>query len=261
MRYQKIIQMIIITCFLLFPHLVTGNESSVQSLVPLVDYLIDMVDHHRNENFKPVPILAIGGCPGVGKTYLTKTLASILYENGIRCIILPLDHFNLSPEERKKIGTEWDIRHFKAPELQNVLFSIFSGKKLIEKPTCNQLTGEIGKELIDLNEIDLILFDGLYALCSEASLNFFDCCSAGVFVEADESDIYKWKWEREQKKVQPRTPEQFKSHMQALINEFQLRIAYSKANALFIIQKDSNHNYHIDYRPQDKLCEYVLKAA
>ena len=210
---------------------------------------------------KRFPLIAIGGCPGVGKTYLTKNLLIELQERGIHCIILPLDHFNLSPEERKKFGTEWDIRHFKAAELHNCMASIFSGEKYVRKPTCNQLTGEIGTEFLELNHIDLILFDGLYALCSKPPLNFFDYCFMGVFLEANESDIYSWKWEREQKKTQPRTPGQFVKHMEALLLEYHQNIEYSKKNAFFIIRKDTNHNYELEIQTPNILKISSLKAA
>jgi uridine kinase len=175
-------------------------------------------------------------------------MIGILREEGINCIALPLDHFNLSPTDRKKIGTEWDIRHFKPKELEECLLAIFSGEKIVCKPTCDQLTGEIGSEVLDLEGVDLILFDGLYALCSDPTLHFFDYCASGIFLEAEESDIRSWKWEREQRKAIPRTPEQFAKHMEALLTEYRENIEYSKKNASFIIEKDGMHGYILKVR-------------
>lgn len=168
-------------------------------------------------------------------------------------MILPLDHFNLSPKERKKIGTEWDIRHFKVEELHDCLTSIFLGSKYLQKPTCNQLTGEIGKETLELENVNLILFDGLYALCSIAPINFFDYCRMGIFLEADESDIYKWKWEREQKKNQPRAANEFEKHMEALLLEYHQNIEHSKENAFYIIRKDKDHQYTLEMAPNPEI--------
>lgn len=259
MHYKRLIYFLVLPFF--FLSYVSGLEARFESLRPIVNTLVDIAENHKQDSSKAVPIIAIGGCPGVGKTYLTKILLTELQESGVNCIVLPLDHFNLSPEERKKIGTEWDIRHFKARELYDCLASIFSGEKNIKKPTCNQLTGKIGAEVLDLNNIDLILFDGLYALCSKPPLNFFDYCLEGVFLEADESDIYKWKWEREQKKIQPRTPEQFAKHMKALFIEYHQNIEYSKENASFIIRKDSNHNYELEIQASENLKTSLLEAA
>lgn len=236
-------------------------KENLQPLAPLLEYLTQVAEDYKINSNHPVPIVGIGGCPGVGKTYLTQNLLLQLREKGISCTVIPLDHFNLSPQDRKKIGTEWDIRHFKATELHNCLTSIFSGEKHVKKPTCNQLTGEIGTEFIDLNNIDLILFDGLYALCSESPLHFFDYCFMGIFLEANESDIYSWKWEREQKKAQPRTQEQFVQHMEALLLEYHQNIEYSKKNAFYIIKKDSSHNYQLEIQDTNKLKPSVLKAA
>lgn len=249
MYYKQLIYFLILP-LIFISHRLHGSESKIEFLI---NSLIDIAEYHKQDRSKAVPLIAIGGCPGVGKTYLTKKLLLELEKNEVNCVMLPLDHFILSPEERKKIGTEWDIHHFNAAELHNCLASIFSGKKQIKKPTCNQLTGEIGLELLDLNNIDLILFDGLYALCSEPPLNFFDYCFKGIFLEANESDIYNWRWEREQKKMQPRTVQQFVKHMEVLLLDYHQHIKYSKKNAFYIIKKDTHHNYNLEIQDHNNL--------
>ncbi|GAB4233873.1 MAG: hypothetical protein Tsb0021_12950 [Chlamydiales bacterium] len=249
-------------CFfiVLLPQKIYSSQST-ETIEALILHLIQKADEHKQNPFQPIPVIAIGGCPGVGKTFFSNLVLNRLRENEIRCIVLPLDHFNLSPSERKKIGTEWDIRHFKLEELHQCLSSIHSGEKLIHKPTCNQLTGEIGSEKLDLRDVDLILFDGLYALCSERPLNYFQYCSLGIFLEADEKDIYQWKWQRELKKSHQRTQEQFQKHMSALMKEYSLHISYSKKNADFLIRKDSNHHYHLLKQRKADFKEPVADAA
>lgn len=254
MSCKKLIYFLFVPLYFISSGL-SGEETKLQ---PLVDALMEIAAAHKQDASKPVPLIAIGGCPGVGKTYLTNSILVNLKQCGVNCIVLPLDHFNLSSKERKKIGTEWDIRHFKVQELHECLASIFLGEKCVPKPTCNQLTGETGKEVMSLNDIDLILFDGLYALCSKSPLNFFDYCSLGIFLEAEEADIYAWKWEREQRKTKPRTPEQFVKHMEALLLEYHQNIEYSKKDANFIIRKDSNHNYELEVQSSQSS---LLKAA
>lgn len=220
-------------------------DDEIPSLSPIVEYLVTVSERHQLNPESPVPIVAIGGCPGVGKTYLTKNLLTVLQSKGVKCAVLPLDDFNLSAEDRKKIGTEWDIRHFKVSELHSTLSSIHQGAKLVSKPTYSQITGLVGFQTLDITDIDLILFEGLYALCTREPINFYNYCTTGIFIEADEADIYRWKWEREQKKMRSRTPEQFEYHMQVLLTEYYTNIAYSKGNALFLIKKDTLHNYQI----------------
>lgn len=242
MSYKKLV------FFLLVPLIVisTGLSGTETKLQRLYDALIEIAEEHKQDPSKPVPLVAIGGCPGVGKTYFTKNLLADLQESGVHCTTLSLDHFNLSPQERRNIGTEWDIRHFKVKELHDCLASILSGRKCIHKPTINQITGEMGAEVLILDNINLILFDGLYSLCSKPPLNFFDYCSAGIFLEAAESDVTAWKWERELKKKQPRTPEQFAKHMEVLLLDYRQNIEYSKKDADFIIRKNSDHNYELE---------------
>lgn len=240
-----------------FSTVISGSEPKLEVLTPIVETLVDIAEQHRLDRSKTVPLIAIGGCPGVGKSHLTKNLLNTLQNHGVHCIILPIDDFILSHEERRKIGTEWDIRHFKASEIHDCLAAIFSGAKIVKKPTWNQLAGDIGCEVIDLNNIDLILFEGQYALCSRPPLNFFDYCQFGVFLEGSEFDVYGWRWEREQKKTQPRTKEQYVKHMEAVLLDYHQNIEYSKKNASFLIKKDSKHNYELEIQSPVKGTEKV----
>ncbi len=238
----------ILVCFLLFQCIFfrASKTEEFESLTPLLEYLIEVAEHHKKDPSQPVPIVAIAGCPGVGKTYFTTALARKLREHNVQCRELFLDHFILSHEERKKIGTVWDTRHLKVSELHAFLAEVASGKKQIEKPTRDQRTETTDVELFDLNGTDLLLFDGHYTVCSDSPLNFFSYCIEGIFLEANESDIRKWRWERDQQREQPRTTEQFEEHMEAAIQEYHRVIKSSKNNAAFIIQKDGLHNYHLD---------------
>lgn len=241
-------QQITFLIVLFFSNFIQARDHDLRSLDSLVQHLAEIANQHDGAPLEPIPIVGIGGCPGVGKTYFTRELAGLLREKGIRPLILPLHHFNLSPTERKEIGTEWDVRHFKMADLHHVLSIIHRGEKWIKKPTCDQLTGEIGEEILSLDDVDLILFEGLYALCSESPVDYFKYCELGIFLEARASDIFVWKWEREQKKVHPRTPEQFLKHINALFEEYRKNIEYSKKNASFLIEKDKTHRYHLEIR-------------
>lgn len=258
--YQKLIHKVVVILLLFSCCFVGASEMGEQTLSPLLDYLSEMANHHRMENGIPPPIVAVGGCPGVGKTHLTQILAKALQENGVRCQILLFDDFILASRDRKKMDTLWDIRHFKVDELKAVLGGICSGKKQLQKPTRNPLTGETATEIVDLSKADLILFDGLYALCSKSPLDFYEYCVAGVYVEADEADIYHWRWEREKAKASPRTQEQFNTIMKVYFDDFHDNIEYSKSNADFIIKKDGEHHYDLKWK-QIHQAELIKEAA
>lgn len=239
---------IVLFCYVAFA-LATQSLQALQNqtLEPLVEVLYQLAKEHQDHPERPIPIVAIGGCPGVGKTFLTHLLMTDLQEKGIPCLALHLDDFNLSAEERKKLGTEWDWRHVQLILLHETLSSISQHAYQVTKPTYNQVSGQVDTETLFLQNIHLILFEGLYALCSEPPLHFFSYCALGVFLQAAPEDIYCWKWEREQKKMHPRTLEAFSSHMRALFSEYQQHIEYSQKNASFLLQKDHAHHYFLSF--------------
>lgn len=223
----------------------TASIMHADELSSLIQYVEKIAIVHREEPSNAIPIISIGGSAGVGKTYFSLDLCKRLRERGIRCVVLHLDHFNLSPEERRKLGTEWNPGHLQTNQVHRALSAIAAGCKQIEKPFCNQLTGEIGTEILDLADVDLVLFDGIYSLSTEPPLDFFCYCNAGVFLESEEENITAWKWQREQKKAHSRTPEQFAKHMEEILFDFHQNIISSKRNATFIFHKDSDHQLTI----------------
>lgn len=232
-------------CVLICFSRLQAEESGLSRLMPLLDYLTDVANHHRKNSTESIPIIAIGGCPGVGKTYLSQILAKELQQKGMRCAILQLDDFVLSPEEFLKLGVESDQNHrwFKRDALHECLSSINSNVRLLELPTRDQRTQEVGSRVLDLSECDLLIFEGSYALCTREPLHFFTYATAGVFIEAAADDIYQWKWEREQMRMVPRTAEKFAKSMEIVFSDFNQHIAYSIQNAQFVIRKDHQHLY------------------
>jgi uridine kinase len=222
------------------------QSNYANTLSPLLDYLEKIATEHHSHSSSNIPIVAIGGCPGVGKTSIAKIINQHLEKRGITCNILHIDDFNLPAEERKKFTEEWGLSHFHHQLLHDVLKKMHENERQIAKPTYDQVTGKVGIEIVDLTSCDLIIFEGLYALCSLSPLDFFEYCDSGIYLEADEGNVTNWKWQREQTKTSPRSPEQFSKHMQAMLNEFQKNIAYSKRNAAFIVKKDGQHHYTLE---------------
>ena len=79
-------------------------------------------------NDKPFTIVAIGGCPGVGKSTIAKMFQDELSKLGVRSIIVSLDHWGLSQEARKAFVNELDPRRIEWEKLHGTLIDITNGK-------------------------------------------------------------------------------------------------------------------------------------
>ncbi len=208
------------------------------SLKPLVDNLTSLAHTHHQHPETQIPIIAIGGCPGVGKTHFTNLLRQELDKRNISLVIIPFDDWENAPNERQN-------GHFNLQSAHHFFSSLSENQRQLKKDVVNQLTDERSVEELDLNKTDLILFEGLYSLCSLAPLNYFQYCHSGIFLEAEEKDIWDWKWQREQQKTEPRTNEEFQQHMKAVFDVHHETILPSKNNARFVVSMDTGHHYSL----------------
>lgn len=218
--------------------------SDREILSPVIEYLTFLADQHRQHPNDPLPVVAIGGSAGVGKTHFTHMIADWLRERKIQPIIFALEDFILPKKERPK--DVFSIEHFYLNQLHEVLSQIVSNQRSIHKPTYDMRTCEKGSEILNLENCDLILFEGFYALCSHSPVDFFQYCTCGIFLDAAEQDILEWRRSREQTKTNPRSPEQLEKYIASQMTEYWKNVVYSKRNAAFPIFKDHEHRYSID---------------
>ena len=193
---------------------------------------------NKSENF---PIIAIAGCPGVGKTTFAMDLAENLSRKGVRSIIISFDHFGKIGEERKGLRNELDIERIRWKELHRVLQDIKHGKKYIKKPIINQLTKERDEEILDLENVDVIFFEGMYTIAKEPPMKLLAYVDLGIYLESTTENICKWKWERENKKTHPRTFSEFEIHMTLIFEDFIKFVYPTKQNADWVLFVDDHH--------------------
>lgn len=191
------------------------------------------------------PIIAIGGCPGVGKSTLARLLQTELNKVKINSVVISLDHYGLSQVERKQFKSELDPRRIRWDKIHETLQSICEGQKKITKPVIDQLTKERGEETLDLEQIDCILFEGSYALGDFSPIDFRQYMDIAIYLEASLENIYDWKWQRELKKDKPRKPEEFFHHMTEILRDFAFHVYPTKKNAQYLIQADCFHCYSV----------------
>ena len=96
--------------FLLFPCRGWMDGFVKEELQSILEEIQNQVKEKRNGLEKVPLIIAIGGCPGVGKSTLSQLVQAELAELGIISAIINLDHYGLSQEERKQFASELDPR-------------------------------------------------------------------------------------------------------------------------------------------------------
>lgn len=198
------------------------------SLDPLMRDLITL------SQSKKLSVVGIGGCPGIGKTHLTQLLFQELKRSGVSCAVVHFDDWTNPPDKRED-------GYFNLKGIHDFFSSFSQGMLQIEKPVYNEFSGQHSNETLDLRRIDLIIFEGLVALSSDPSFNYFSYCNLGIYIDASRDDI--WRWKRERPSSKSRTDVEFEEHMRAVFEYHDKNIEPSKNNASWIVRKDSNHNY------------------
>ena len=233
--------------FVLVNFTVPAQEQSEQyeSLKIIIELSHRLSNDYQSGCLKTIPVIAFGGRPGAGKSYISNLICDFLRSEGVRAIVFRQDHFNKDQQERQKYDTDWDYRHLDFESMHRVLQQIARGEQFVSKPYMDQMTKERGVEIWNTHNIHLIILDGSYAVSSKPPIDFLQYVNVGVYIEADEQNARKWKWERELLRKNPRTPEEFESHMVDIDNDYNQNIGPSKHNAAYVIYKDSYHRYSV----------------
>ena len=222
-----------------------SQESIKDELQLVLEQIQDQIKEKQNAPEKTPLIIAIGGCPGVGKSTLSRLVQAELSELGIISAIISLDHYGLSQEERKQFASELDSRRIQWNKLHNTLTEICAGENKITKPVINQLTKETSQDTLDLQNVTCILFEGSYTLSDFAPMNFLQYADLAIYLESSLDNIYDWKWQRELKKSSPRSAQAFFNHMMEILKDFAFHVYPTRKNADYIIHIDFFHHYSV----------------
>jgi len=232
--------------FLVNPCTGWADGCTKQELKQLVEEIQMLINKEKMGAFKKAPpIIAIGGCPGVGKSTLAHLIQAELAELNTNSVVIGLDHYGLSQSDRKQLSGELDPRRIQWYKIHQTLTSICQGQTEIIKPIINQLTKERGEETLHLENIDCVLFEGAYTLSDLPPMNFLEYADLTIYLETSLENIYDWKWQRELKKASPRPSQDFFKHMTEIVNDFAFHVYPTKKNADFLIQIDDFHHYSV----------------
>lgn len=223
------------------------NLEQERNLDPLLEPIHKLALQHCEDRSSPIPIVAVGGCSGSGKSSFSEILAKFLQTRNLNVYIFHLDDFLLSHEERQKMGFQEGVSClFQLKKVHETLTKmLFSSKQFIEKPTYNEYARTYASEIVNLEKIDLVIFEGIYALCDVSPINFLQYCCLSIFLETDNSTIIQRIYDRNKRRPTARNEEEISQFLQANLLEYRENILPSRDHADFIIKNDNQYHYSI----------------
>ena len=219
-----------------------GND--IQLIIePILAQARQLSGAYIQDRSQAIPVVALAGCSAVGKSYFTRLMAKALRECGFNVFVLHQDDY---------LNTNRTFAGFKIhPNLDHESLHYFlsqnqAGIKKITKPCIVDKKYLKNKEL-DLTRVDLIIFEGIYALTGPDTYDFVQYCSMGVFLDATTSHIVKWHALRNKKRsfFQRHGDSDIKQHATCLLYEYTRFILPSKKNAQFVVYKDDLNEYRL----------------
>lgn len=214
------------------------------TIQPVIDQAKKVALHTINDTSKPMPIIAIAGGPGAGKSYFTQKLQHILSQQGHSVAIIEQDNFLLYNETGFDVLTDINPR-LKWKQLDQTLQEVSSRKHNILLPFRNKTVRPFTTEYktISFADTDLVLFDGKYALSGPETFNFFAHCSFGIFIDTHPDNMTSWKKARELNRPGHIQKEKnlFDEKMMWGMDMYQKYILPTKKNASFVIYHDEKH--------------------
>ncbi|NIM12142.1 MAG: hypothetical protein GTO45_08525 [Candidatus Aminicenantes bacterium] len=224
-----------------------GNNSLNNAIDEIGKLIIaDYIKLNRQHPY----IVGIAGCAGVGKSTFAEEIKKTLEIKKKKVKIIGFDDFFKSREERRKLGTEWDENHVRLEDLVTFFNKIKEGAKRIpitryvRDPQVGD--SQLIKEEVNFDGIDIIIFEGLYAISSEKRLgNLLQFVDFSIYLDAEISDIKEWRYEQETKKdsKKQRTLMEMDTHWEkGIVPDIKNNVAPSRKNAHLIIHFDSERN-------------------
>ena len=218
--------------------------SDVKTIIePILAQAQQLAFEHVQNRSKSIPVIAIAGCSSVGKSYFAAMVAHELRHRGFNIFVLHQDDY---------LNKDHIFAGFKIhPNLDHDLLHAFlsqnrAGIKRICKP-CAIDQCYFKNKIVNIERVDLIVFEGIYALTGPETYDFVQYSSLGVFLDASTSHIVKWHAARNKKRpfFKRLGNSDIRQHATCLLYEYVQFILPSKKNAQFTLYKDGINTYRL----------------
>ena len=190
------------------------------------------------------PVIAVTGCSGVGKSYFSRMLCSYFNKMGIKTRILKYDDF-FDPEPFEGAKNELHPR-FDWLRAHAFIQKIVGGEEVLEKPVWDNTGPKPFKkmEVFDLRGIELLIVEGILALCDENTYDLEKYSDVRVLLDAEDHSIIDWDWRRARYLETDSITEFIKLRTREL-SEYRVLLEAAWPHADFVIKKEGDHTYHI----------------
>lgn len=217
----------------------TGNNRL--QLIPIITDIKKLATAKKTD---PPIFIAISGCSCVGKTFFADRLAQLLEQEKITVAILHLDDF-FNPLVVDPLAFNPYLEH---QLIHTTIQQIQAGVPVIEKP----IWPEWGKkqkekttELFNVSGIDIILFEGVYASCTNPPYDFAKYAAFSIFIDANDEDIIRWRWIRSHGYAAIMSAADFLKEQEE-ITRHRAFIQSLRDTILYRIFKDKKHRYRVE---------------
>ena len=226
---------------------VRAKEQEQQIANEVCDYVVA-----SSESYSASPyVVGIGGATSTGKTTLSQMLREILERRRKKVLIIGWDEFMWPMAYRREhFGPHWDDRHMRYDDAARFIDSFLriksgeSAERIIlrDKWDKEQKPAVLVKDdPVDLDGVDIVIFEGIYALSDEPRLGDFQrIVDLPVYLQAEIEHIGRWKAQKEAEE-QLRPPEEWQAQWEKGDLPDLRNIIPSMLNAQVIIHLDGDH--------------------
>jgi uridine kinase len=203
-------------------------------------------------------IVGMAGCSGTGKSTFADAVKKKLELKEKKVAVISIDDFLKSSEERMKLIEDAKTSGVALNEKNNIRWDalleffaeikkgnkIIKYRKYVRYPKKGIIEGEI-----NLQNIDVLIFEGVYAITSDSELaNLLKYINFPIYLDADPSYIKKWRWEQELQTravSERRSRKELEDSWELTLKDLVRNIYPSINNAKIVIYININHKMKV----------------